>query len=242
MLFSNEMRLHKRRSFSLLDLFGEFGGVLEVGTILFTCYLGGWAEFSYYLKAIQKLYDVKSKHTHQFVGDSDKFRARKNQLKKSLKTADQVSKVDQIRSGKINTAVQLGIFAKWMTGCLADEASDLRDAASRFFVMGLSRFEEELNIDKILWTLRNVKSQVLTKQKEAMLAIDTNNIIEVDSDDIAEAENAKKPKINRSPSPLTDIDASWGMVPETESGNPMNRNSTEKKQETPPWAQNANER
>ena len=45
LLFTNEQMLYTRRSYSLLDLFGEFGGVLEVGTILFSMYLGGWAEF-----------------------------------------------------------------------------------------------------------------------------------------------------------------------------------------------------
>ena len=46
---------HSRRIYSLLDMFGDFGGVLEVGTIFFTFFCGSWAEFHYYIKAIQKL-------------------------------------------------------------------------------------------------------------------------------------------------------------------------------------------
>ena len=85
--------LYTRRSYSLLDLFGEFGGVLEVGTILFSMYLGGWAEFQYYLKAIEKLYNVKTRHTGQFAGDSDKHLKKWNKMKSRLKDPNDIERM-----------------------------------------------------------------------------------------------------------------------------------------------------
>lgn len=81
-----------------------------------------------------------------------------------------------------------------MFGCLSEEASDHKDVASRYFVLGLSRFEKELNIDRILKTLRDVKVETLDKDKKAMCAIAKQNVIEVDSDDLLAVEHAKNMK------------------------------------------------
>ena len=79
-----------------------------------------------------------------------------------------------------------------MFGCIPEEATDVDDAATRFFILGLARFEKELNIDRILKTLRNVKASTLDKDKKAMCAIEKQNVIEVDSDDLLAAEHAKE--------------------------------------------------
>lgn len=94
----------------------------------------------------------------------------------------------QIRVGKLNTCVQLRIFICWLFGCLTDDPKQTQDIASRYFIIGLSRFERELNIDKILKTIRNVKASTLDKDKKALCAIEKQNVIEVDSEDLLEAE------------------------------------------------------
>jgi len=198
LLLSVEQVLHKRRSYSLLDLFGEFGGVLEVGTILFSFYLGSWAEFQYYLKAIQKLYNVKTKYSDQFAGDSNKFMKKINKIKDRLKDSADLERMSQIRVGKLNTCVQLKIFVKWLFGCLSENPKEAKDSATRYFVIGLSRFERELNIDKILKTLRNVKASTLDKELKANLEIERFNVIEVDSEDLLAAERAKAKDVTKS--------------------------------------------
>lgn len=60
MLSSNEV-VHSRRIYSLLDLFGDYGGLSEVLSLILALFLAPWAELNYYLKAIQKMYTVKSK-------------------------------------------------------------------------------------------------------------------------------------------------------------------------------------
>ena len=71
---------HKRTSYSLLDLFGDFGGVLEVGTISigFLCY--SWSEFQFTLKALQKVYNVKT-HDENAFRDSNAVKYKKKRRK-----------------------------------------------------------------------------------------------------------------------------------------------------------------
>ena len=59
--FSGNEVVHTRRIYSLLDLFGDYGGLSEVLSLILTVFLGPWAELNYYLKALQKMYAVKSK-------------------------------------------------------------------------------------------------------------------------------------------------------------------------------------
>ena len=55
-----------------------------------------------------------------------------------------------------------------ITGYLPEEALELKDAASRWFVIGKDRFEREINLGRVLKTLRNVKKLTLAeKEKKA---------------------------------------------------------------------------
>ena len=82
-------------------------------------------------------------------------------------------------------------------GCLPDEVLDLKDLTSRWFVLGKERFERELNLEKVLKTLRNLRILTLNdKEKKARLALESLNSIEVDSDDIKEASLPEWQRIN----------------------------------------------
>ena len=52
---------HKREVYSLLSLIGDLGGVLEIFVLLFIFIINPITDFSFKMKAIQKLYLVKTK-------------------------------------------------------------------------------------------------------------------------------------------------------------------------------------
>lgn len=56
----NTIRIHTRVVYTLLDLFGDFGGVLEVFYVILTFLIGPWAEHSFLKKALRKLYLYKT--------------------------------------------------------------------------------------------------------------------------------------------------------------------------------------
>lgn len=58
MKISTETWKHSRQIYSLLDLFGDMGGLLEVISILVSTLIAPWAAFKFNFKAIQKLYYV----------------------------------------------------------------------------------------------------------------------------------------------------------------------------------------
>ena len=49
---SRNFLTHRRTSYALLDLFGDFGGVLEVGMLSLGFFCHTWAEFQFTLKAL----------------------------------------------------------------------------------------------------------------------------------------------------------------------------------------------
>lgn len=67
---SRSFLTHSRTSYALLDLFGDFGGVLEVGTISLGLFCHTWAEFQFILKALQKVYNVKTRNESVFRNSS----------------------------------------------------------------------------------------------------------------------------------------------------------------------------
>ena len=60
-----------------------------------------------------------------------------------------------------------------------------RGGTARWFKIGRDRFESEINLEKVLRTLRNLKILSLSnKYVKAKLVLDKANTIEVDSEDI----------------------------------------------------------
>ena len=86
MYLSNESLKHSRKTYSLLDLFGDFGGLLEMTKLIFGVFIWPWSSFQFSLKAIQKLYLVNTTQRKLFK----KSESEKNkQAKKNLERASQ---------------------------------------------------------------------------------------------------------------------------------------------------------
>ena len=76
---------HSREVYNLMDLIGDLGGVLEVIIFLFGFFLFPASEFSFVIKALQKLYLARTSQSGLFK--NDKMLKKNNKLKfKTMKT------------------------------------------------------------------------------------------------------------------------------------------------------------
>ena len=64
---SNVVVSHSRQVYNILDLLGYYGGLAEVVTVVFAFLVGPLAEHSFLLKAIKKLYFVKTSDSTLFA-------------------------------------------------------------------------------------------------------------------------------------------------------------------------------
>ena len=82
---SEKMFHHTRKIYSILDFFGDFGGLLEVCKLVIEFVIGGWAEHLFVLKALQKLYLVST--------ESEIFRTSgKDENRTNLERINKISK------------------------------------------------------------------------------------------------------------------------------------------------------
>jgi hypothetical protein len=89
-----------------------------------------------------------------------------------------------LQIGKLGIWRQLSIYFKQYF-CSYDDYIDAKDIALRWFLIGKQRFENEINLEKVLKSLRNVKILTLNdKNRKATLALENENVIEIDSDNI----------------------------------------------------------
>lgn len=89
---------------------------------------------------------------------------------------------------KLKLYDEFGLFVKNCFRCLPQDAFELKDITARWFIIGRDRLDKELNLEKLLRTLRNIKILTLSdKERKAKLALNELNTIQVDSDDCEEA-------------------------------------------------------
>ena len=59
--------MHLRTEYTVWDLFGEFGGMMEVTFIIGGILLAQYSEYNFILKALRKLYKAKTKDKNLFI-------------------------------------------------------------------------------------------------------------------------------------------------------------------------------
>jgi len=88
---------HVREAYNLMDLIGDLGGVLELMALLFSFIISPISEFSFFLKALEKLYLVKTKDNNFFPkafkeakkkNGRPKFKTFKRKIPDCLKNTD----------------------------------------------------------------------------------------------------------------------------------------------------------
>ena len=98
----------------------------------------------------------------------------------------------------------LTLYMRELLGYLPEEPFSTPNMISRWYIIGKERFESELNIEKLIKTVRNLKIHTdFTKERKASLNLKGKNIIEVDSDEYRKEEirdelkDAIKSKVTR---------------------------------------------
>ena len=88
-VMSDNLITHSRRIYGLLDVLGDFGGLNEVVMSILALLLSPWVEFQFNLKALQKLYLVKTRRTDQFrQSGNDKYRKKREKSLNYLQTEE----------------------------------------------------------------------------------------------------------------------------------------------------------
>ena len=93
-------------------------------------------------------------------------------MKRLRNDADR-EKADKTYIAKLNTMDSLWLFIREFFGCLPDDDPfSAPDMITRWYVIGKKRFEAELNIEKLLKTLRSLKIHTnLTREAKAKLSL-----------------------------------------------------------------------
>ena len=63
----NAQIVHERRIYSIIDLMGDLGGVMEIVMVAAGTFLYGISEHSFYTRAIKKFYSAKTKDDKLFL-------------------------------------------------------------------------------------------------------------------------------------------------------------------------------
>ena len=136
-------------------MFGDFGGLLEVITLVATFFLAPIAEHQFTLKAIQKLYLARTKDKNLFeepAGKKSKYKQRKKvDLVKSM-TREDNKVIRGNRPAKVSVWQSARLFFKnkisCITSCCCDPTAD--DKLYRLLEEGGERIEKELDIVRMI--------------------------------------------------------------------------------------------
>lgn len=189
MSISSESLKHTRQIYGLLDIFGDFGGLLDFLSLIIGVIFAPWSEFKFLTKAIEKLYLVRTRSRFVFrKSEADKHNNRLSHIKSTAKAYN--DNASQIRIGKLSVCASLQLFIKENFCCClfwcVDEPQKLSDRTQRWYRLGTERLEKELDVIKLIRHLRDLR--VLTKEMrheddlKYRLTVMGKNVLNIDSD------------------------------------------------------------
>ena len=121
LIMASDVTQHSRKTYGLLDVFGDFGGLNEVVTTIFFVILAPWVQFNFNVKALQKLYNVKTKKHSKFRrSNSTKYLSKMKKLDKEITTPSDREQMKFLHLGKLNTFDSLSLFFRDCFGCLPE--------------------------------------------------------------------------------------------------------------------------
>lgn len=167
------------------------GGALVVVFCLMSFFLTAWAEFRFFMKAISKMYFVKTAKKDLFYkSGSSKYMKKKTKLQNRMKNLpDELKKLSELSVAKLSSCQTIMLCFNYFFCCITnalEEGVEFKlDAASRWFVIGKDRLKKELSLMRLLKSMRFLKAITL-QNKETKAKVMTNpiNNLEIDSDDI----------------------------------------------------------
>jgi hypothetical protein len=161
---------HERTIYNFLDLMGDLGGVMEVFTLVFGIFIFPVSEFSFLLKGISILYLARTKDEGLFEEVKPRNKQGKQKVKhmkvgvpESLKGTAAAKEACLHKPIKLSFGNSLYLFflTKFERCCCGQKLGAKRTGKMlKLFKEGSERLERELNVERILKILRDMK-QVL---------------------------------------------------------------------------------
>ena len=125
----------------MLAVFGDFGGVLEMLSLLFSIFISPWASFKFDFKAVQKLYMVLTKRNDLFKS-TNKWKNLNKKMKMleaaKAKGTQENTRISHIRHGKLSACSQASLFMRQLF-CRAfdgDDPMSIDNKIARWFTIG----------------------------------------------------------------------------------------------------------
>lgn len=187
---------HMRKIYSLIDLLGDLGGITEVVMLGFGFFLYSVSQHSFYLKAAKRLFLARTKNEKVFK----RFQKRQSLVKKEQKI--QESLPDNIKSEiKLHKPIRLKLrdsirlFFQNTLGCFSPFSLcwKNKDKMMKLYSRSRERIDSELNIVKILSSLRDIKilmkhslmspqiKHMIKNSDKYLISIDDSTSIDQDS-------------------------------------------------------------
>ena len=207
MILHNESLKITRQIYNIFDLLGDLGGVTEVIMIVFGFFLFSISEHSFYLTALTKLFFART-------SDGDMFKSKRTSkyLNRELipESTPRHMKDEILKHRYIDIKTKYWVkvyFARILGDCCCNCMFKRKDRFMKLYERGQDRVEAELNIVKIMKSLRDMKilmkNSMMDKQVRYQIRHSEKNILNLDStsseeygDEVEEPQTKQKDQEN----------------------------------------------
>ena len=174
----NVVITHERWVYTLMDLMGDLGGVMDVLIFIGGIFISPYSEFNFNMTVIENLYKVKTPaskwRSNSVSGPNDKKYNHMNQ------------KID-LGYCQVFKLFFLQYFSCIISKCCYPQSKrEENEKLMAIYEKGLERFDEELSIDYIFRVVGEAK-KLLQQPKMSVYkqnkAIDQYNVIDLDKED-----------------------------------------------------------
>ena len=83
---------------------------------------------------------------------------------------------------KLNFLQQIRIFILNLFGCVSDDVVKVKDLITRWYIVGKSKLEKELDMIHVLKSLHYLRMIRPNDEEKAQVMIDPMNVVELDDD------------------------------------------------------------
>ena len=121
---------------------------------------------------MQKLYHVHTKKESEFRKTlAPKYYKKERKVEDYLNEAKEKEKFKKVYLGKLDTCEEFVLFVRYLMGCLPETALKAQDMSTRWYILGRKRLEAEMNIVKIIKSLRtlNIREKPSRETKAQMI-------------------------------------------------------------------------
>jgi len=185
---------HTRKVYGWIDLLGDLGGVTEVIMIVFGFFLFPISEHSFFLKAIKKLYLVRTEDNSMFLPNNDEKLAKFEKFKEKIDDPEVKEEVEKHRFARLKFSDSVKLYLANSLGVLFCNCCwSKKEKYQRLYEKGQEKIESELDIVRLTKNLRYMKillrNSLMSRRVKFDIMHQEKNLIDVSNDeDEAEAE------------------------------------------------------